>query len=720
MKHWRTRLRRPRGDEGALLIFAIIIITTVALVTGVVLTRGDGSLRATVALRDVTRTSYAADGAAQVAINALRTGYNTGNGEPDPWYYTNVSGTGCFGYDGVAPTTTPINTLVMNNLMPKVTGENTQALSARVECTPDDATGAQGSAVPINSSNKPGYAIVTLGDPSTHTGGTVTATDPLRVHGGIYANGAINGQVTVDAGTVRATGSCSGTTVTGTATKSCGSGPAIDDPNYNHELGSTVPDLRTPPTSCTSGVATFNPGYYDSAQALNTAMGLCRVMWFKPGNYYFDFHDEACTDVCPDGVYAGTTNVWTIPRGTDLLGGTPTNPTTGAVLARPPSPLPSDAAGLVPGNCQSPITDVNALGVQFVFGGNSRMYLDGNGSSGARMELCGTYHADRPPIDLYGLKTGATPTVTNDTPRDISNGGSVVAPGSFTGATVANLKAGGAGATWTTTNGNAATTTLKIDGFQPSTTVPAGSVLTEATLRVTHKEPATGASFAGSAKLTVGTWSLTTAVTATTSSTTTSIPVTGANLAALQNAVHDAGYTGAAVEYTATAKQNNATTTVGPITLDLKYAVPVLRGQSGTCIASGTSCPLLSTDPSGNNKINMYLQGTTYAPLADFNIVLSNFSAEVAKFGIVARQLEFDVNTGNPRYTGPVFEIPDNSPGFGFETTLLRLDVYVCPGLTCASGGELALRSKVRLFDQGGTPGPPNRQVSVLSWSHTR
>ncbi|WP_278256421.1 hypothetical protein [Nocardioides convexus] len=108
MRQWRVRLRRPRGDEGALLIFAIIIITTVALVTGIVLTRGDGSLRATVALRDVTRTSYAADGAAQVAINALRTGYNTGNGEPDPWYYTNVSGTGCFGYNGVAPTTTPI------------------------------------------------------------------------------------------------------------------------------------------------------------------------------------------------------------------------------------------------------------------------------------------------------------------------------------------------------------------------------------------------------------------------------------------------------------------------------------------------------------------------------------------------------------------------------------------------------------------------------------
>ena len=69
---------RPGDDRGALLIIAIVVITVVALVTGFVLTQGDGSLRATVALRDVARASYAADGAAQVAINDLRTGYNVG------------------------------------------------------------------------------------------------------------------------------------------------------------------------------------------------------------------------------------------------------------------------------------------------------------------------------------------------------------------------------------------------------------------------------------------------------------------------------------------------------------------------------------------------------------------------------------------------------------------------------------------------------------------
>ena len=41
--------------------------------------------------------------------------------------------------------------------------------------------------------------------------------------------------------------------------------------------------------------------------------------------------------------------------------------------------------------------------MQFVFGGTSRMYVDNN----SQVELCGSYHANRPPIELYGLKTGS-------------------------------------------------------------------------------------------------------------------------------------------------------------------------------------------------------------------------------------------------------------------------------------------------------------------------
>lgn len=72
---------------------------------------------------------------------------------------------------------------------------------------------------------------------------------------------------------------------------------------------------------------TFEPGPYTNVSVLNgkTDPGDCRIFWFKPGVYYFN--------------YTGT---WTISRGT-LVAGTPTNTLSTAVE-------PS-----VPGACVSPI-----------------------------------------------------------------------------------------------------------------------------------------------------------------------------------------------------------------------------------------------------------------------------------------------------------------------------------------------------------------------------
>ncbi|MEV5000886.1 hypothetical protein [Nocardioides sp. LML1-1-1.1] len=695
----------PRDDRGALLIIAMAIITVVALVTGFVLTRGDGSLRATVALRDVARTSYAADGAAQTAINALRTGYNVGSGEPSPWYYTNetANNTGCFGYDGSGAAATAKNTLVLNSLIPQAAGETQQTMSARVVCTPDSDTGEHGSAVPINNQNKPGYAIVTLNGDVDATG----SKDPgLLVRGGIYANGAVRGKVNVLAGGVRATGACDGTVVA--VPKTCGTGPAVSDPNYGSELGANVPALQTPPTSCTSGVAVFEPGYYDNAATLTAATDLCSVAWFKPGVYYFDFHNDGCANVCPSNLYGTSGNTWSI-NGKTVIGGTPID-ANGNTLARPPVGVG------VPGACRSPITDVNAQGVQFVFGGSSRIYVDQN----SKMELCATYHADRPPIEIYGLKTGSTPTVANANGLTAT---SVPTPGSFTGANAANLGTAGDGnaATWTTTSANAQSTTMTMQGFATGSALPAGAVLTAAVLHVRHQDADGTASSQATAKVTVGTTTTTAInVPVSASATTSDIAITGANLNSLQKEVHDKGYTDASIAYTANAKKNAATTTIDMVKLDLTYYVPVFRGQAGTCVAgSGTPCRFMDMK-NGNNKVEVFFQGTTYVPYGDLQLLLGNFASEIMKFGLIARQLEFAFWNGASSQNVPVIEIPDNSPGFGFETTLVRLEVYVCPGTSCTTGGELALRSKVKIFDEGGTPGPPNREVSVLSWSHTR
>ncbi|MFL6159570.1 MAG: hypothetical protein ACJ72D_26085, partial [Marmoricola sp.] len=203
---------------------------------------------------------------------------------------------------------------------------------------------------------------------------------------------------------------------------------------------------------------------------------------------------------------------------------------------------------------------------------------------------------------------------------------------------------------------------------------------------------------------------------------TSNIPITGANLTALQAGFHDAGYAGATVAYTAKAKLNGAVTTVDAISLDLTYYVPVLRGETGTCVdGTAPACTFLALSTTGNNKIVLYFQGTTYVPLGDIRITLSNFSAEVAKFGIVARQLTFDINNGNPRYTGPIFEIPDNSPGYGYSNTQAVLKVHLCQGKpTCSAADPVSLTSRVQLWDPSGAPVVATRQVSILSWSHFR
>jgi hypothetical protein len=700
--------RSIRDDEGAILLFALIIITTIALVSGFVLTRGDGSLRATLALRSVAGSSYAADAAADVAINDMRTGYGFASNVNESAFNNGLDGAGCFGND-VGPGVS--DSLALNGFYPPTGSVGTS--SALVECAGETGTGSQGSPVPINNSNKPGYAIITLNGP-------LTTSDPLKVHGGVYSNSTISGQVNLDAGDAWASGACTQTTVVAPAVKHCSTGTKVADPNYPNELGGSVPALQTPPTACTSGVAVFTPGYYDNAAKLSTATSLCSVAWFKPGTYYFDFHNDSCADVCPSNLYGTAGNMWNI-NGATVVGGTPTN-AAGTVLALPPT------NPTMPGACRSPITNTSAVGVQFVFGGSSQMYLDQN----SQVELCGTYYANKPPINIYGLKTGSTPSSSTANGLNV---GSVPTPGSFTFAAPATsltnaLAAGADGrvATWTTTSSNnAQSTTLVANGFTPGSSVPAGAVLTAAMLHIRHQDADATANSAGTATVTIGSAATPTAlaVPQSASMTTSDIAITGPNLNALQTAVHDTGYSGASVAYTAKAKKASTTSSLDLITLDLTYYLPVLRGETGTCVdGTSGSCQFISMK-NGNNKILLYLQGTTYVPLADVSIQLGNFSAEVAKFGIVARQLEFAITNGHPSWTGPIFEIPDNSPGYGYSNTQVVLKVFFCPGVATGcteakAGGSPALTSRVQLWDPSGSPAPPGRQVTVLSWSQSR
>jgi len=695
-----------RDDDGAVLVIALVVVTTIALVVGTVLTRGDGSLRATVALRQVAATTYAADGAAQVAINDLRTGYNLGNAEPADWTYTNTLGTGCFGYNSDGST---VDGVQLSNFYPSPNGG--AATSAYVACSPEEDTGSQGSAVPITNANKPGNAILTLG-----TGGengftfkTNGSGGAFRVRGSIWSNSTIvrdNNGVLESTESIRAHSGCSPVAAMSAPVVNCGAG-TVADPGYASDIdiaGTGVPALQTPPTTCTAGKATLLPGYYDDASKLNALTpngGSGCLVHLTPGTYYFDFHNTGSAyDMTTTGSAA---HVWNINSGT-VVGGTLTSTTT------------------VPGRCVNPIDDVSAQGVQLIFGGDSRVVVD----KGAKMEVCASYRSNRPPIAVYGQKTGtATATTLAGTTALTTSGTPTVTASTFTGATAANLQSADGNqatnanlAVWARDNtgsNSAQAGSITMTGFAPGTALPKGTILTGARLKITHRSTGGQNAFTltpnGGAALS----SSTLPARANLTTDDVDLSVLG-NWAAFQKTVHDTGFSGATLKFDASLGKNQ-TAQLDAARLELTYYLPTLRAQTSTVAAVGGQ-PVVQA--LGNSTL-FYVQGTTYTPLASLDLSLNNIAESVFRFGVITRALTV-FETGSFSYPGAVIELPDNSPGWGVNGTLVQLTVYLCPGAsTCsATTGKLALKSRVQVWDPTGTPVPNKRQISILSWSHQR
>src|SRR3712207_6354450 len=191
-----------------MLIAALIVITSVALVTGAVLSYGSANLHSTVVLRGVASTSYAADAGAKVAINNLRLGSSApdwttpafggtwNDGTWNGWVYTNYAdGTGCFGADGSAPR----DALVLNNIAPAA-GDQTGNTSVRVECAPVAGTGilSGGAGVVLNSTDPFAQALSTTSsgspacDNNTNSGCTGVYLKVLGGSGTVNIGGGVD------------------------------------------------------------------------------------------------------------------------------------------------------------------------------------------------------------------------------------------------------------------------------------------------------------------------------------------------------------------------------------------------------------------------------------------------------------------------------------------------------------------------------------------------
>ncbi|SDP25453.1 hypothetical protein SAMN04515671_3432 [Nakamurella panacisegetis] len=682
------RARSCSDDSGAALIVALIIVTVFGLIIGATLTFADTSIRATVQLRDQGAVAYAADGATKAAVNSIRNSTFTG-----------TSGQ-CFGASG---------TLNLAGFY--------AARSAAVTCAPSPGSRVRVACTSLTNCNRPGAAILTLGNIAGEDGLYVKSNTGagLHVHGVVMSNSNINitnSALATNTGVYARGGAagCTGPVTSDTSpptAKTCqeSSGSALNvDPNYAAET-SSVPVYRPVPACPGGSSVTLQPGYYDDAAALTALTGgTCtnKTWYFAPGNYYFDFHNTENPALPTAGG-----DVWTVSNG-NLIAGTPT---AAGLLATP----------TIPGGCVNPIDSATALGVQFIFGNDSQLFINNK----VNAEFCGTYHADRPPVVMYGLKTGSesTSSVTG------LNMTTTVDAGQFT-----NVPRIGAvdnsSATWDgkVTAKKAVTGTMTVGGFGPAVgSIPAGSTLKSATLRVVHAFSAGAAGTTGDTRTllvtpTGGTALAAVSLPAVTSTVTRTDSVTLplAALNSLSTQIHNGTFTGVNLTYSATIAESG-TESVDAILLDLTYAAPAFRAQSG-CITKGpyvsnssSICAFISTAQSPSTVF--YIQGTTYAPLAALDVSFNNLTEQVFRFGVVARSLKI-FETASLAFTGPVIEVPDDSPGIGFG---VFLSTFVCSGLgPCSTSGIPDLTALVTFVDPVAGVTAGQREVHVLSWAGSR
>jgi hypothetical protein len=595
-------LKTHRGEQGTSLVLALAFMTLFGVTAGLLATFGSVSFKTVASVREQRAVVYAAQGAVDTAI-------------------ANVRRNGSYG-GATCPTMT----------LPSVAGHTISAT-----CTGE--AGSSGAAAGINA---PTQALLTVAA-GPENGITLTqGAGRLGINGPIFSNSGISANPGIlDAGSssITARGACARAGNVVAASLNCDVGasghPEGNDPNYAPAL-TTLPPRRTVP-ACAAGnrVVSMSPGFYDDVAGLsNLTSGGCAnaVVWFQPGVYYFDFD------------LAGGANTWTVSdRSVNVVAGTPNGWSTTA---------PSRPAIPAPGGCKGDSDPAPNAGVQFVFGDDSHLLV-----SGGVVELCADPSTNTQQISLYGLKTGATSSVTTvlaPSPggagaSSISGWSSPLNPSNAIDA-IDNMVTSG------TISGKNATASMTLGGYSAGS-IPAGSAITSVQVRLAHQE---------------STPSAVAALTATVNGTGASCAV---NVAARATLGTDplypcAGITTLAqlanlkVVYAARLANTgspSATLRLDGLELVVTYTPPALRAQSG-CVTTVGGCTLVTVT---SKFASFYSSGTIYAPLATFDFDLQNTTGLQVQRGMVARSITFR----NPPATDPPvpsMSLPDTSRSIVF------------------------------------------------------
>jgi hypothetical protein len=686
---------RPADDTGASLVMALALVTFLGLVIGTLLSYTATSVRATKATDNRVARTYDADGALQTAINQVR------NSD-----FNNDPGSAC-----------------PNLLVPASDGSTTT-----VTCTAAAGSGGTSERVLINTTNTPKQGVLALGVNVGETGIAQQSASTFRVQGKILSNGSVTaGTGTVESAnaTVTVRGTCTGTVISRDALGKvvpnvCAATTAVvADPSY---VAPTVGlTYRALPSCDATSTVEFLPGYYDDAVGLSAMMdgtGACAGKTFLfqsaaggAGTYYFDFHNGE-----GGGLPAGP-RVWTInDRTAEVVGGTPQGW------------VPDASVPAIPGSCVSPLRGTANNGVQFLFGGDSRIKL----TAGA-VELCGQYSLSAPPVAIYGAKAGAdtitapAALTTNGLGTNPTTGPAFSTPANIV--TTNNVVSSAVVDSTAVLGG--VTASVVVDGYVPlaSAPIPAGSVLTTANLVVVHRENTVGAT--GKLQL------LQVSVTPTRTGApalvgvpqptiyqdgalTTNHTDTLNLLPSLSAEVHANGFVGMKVRYDAGAAfLNKVTENLDSIQLTLKYKKPAVRGEkivvpgsTANCVGLyPAGCPLLETDAGGDAVLAV--QGTVYVPYATVNLRLSNAPGAVIRSGLIARAIQAQV-TNAAAYPGPVVEVPSSSAG------PIQLVVYFRALVTGKAVPVATAKVHFPAEDPTIPPPPGRRNINILSWTVRR
>lgn len=705
-------------DDGASLVLALIFVIAVSIVVGSLLSYSGTGLRSDRVTEQALQSSTDVGGTLQTAINDVRN---------SDYFNSPVSATPCLGSGN-------------QKTYPALSAAG---LPVTVTCAPDATSGGAGGLVHVNDSNRPGQAVLTLGS-GAEVGLDKTGNRPLKIKGAVYSNSTIRSSGSTACPTtwpppsnstncngvfvqgpdsnpanvtVTAENGCVGTVVSA-GSKNCPSSHSIagDDPAIPFPTAYAQPTAGATPQAlptCAGNPVTFDPGYYDDAVGLSQLMGgggACggKTFWFRPGVYYFDFHNSEMpssgSPVIPNGP-----DVWTFNDASGVLvGGTKQGGWTG-----------STNNANMPGSCVSPLTSESTQGVQFVFGGDSQFHL-----SKGSLEICGTWYVDRPSLVLYGAKQ-TTGSITNAVllPKQGSLAStSTPAFAPLNDNSLANAADSGAGPSVTGLQKNK-TATLQVNGFTGlSSPVARRAVLEQATVQVKHGELGYNA----------GTTLTLTLTPNRAGAVPTDIPLTlGASVdqtvdvtSALRSELYAYGLSSASVPFTAkisinadSANGQSISAKVDYLKVTMSWRPIAVRAQSG-CVIAVSGCPMLQTDI---HTDELYLQGTAYTPRAALDVRLVGVTGQVFRAGLIARTAALNVSPSNG-YEGPLIELPDNS----FAPTPLRvyLTAWSCPLGGCSmppsgaagSGWQQDGRTLVKYTDGNFVPIPSQRAVEVQSW----